>query len=506
MNGMDAVTLFQAALTGGIIMYMVNKLTKRGKKDTIAVWDKPYKKKNTDEEFSFILYAVGTRGDVQPMIALACELKKRAKVTICAAEQFRSLVTSFGLEFESCGLESLAEQEAGWLKAQTESEFLSSVAGTYLPQYVKMGTALYNICQKSKPTCILTGVYGLHIALDVAEKCQIKVRCIKYMPEGISRYHAPFGSGPVLFNHPYWILFLHIIRLVRMVIAARRYGFTKVQNEFRTRVLGIGPITAERLESGGKYLPTAFAYSQSLAVRPRDWAEWHQTFGFLFVPTDPKTRLSANIDTFLASGSAPIAITFGSMNSLSSAGCDVVKRSCDACISLGLRVILISGWTKVDLQELELHKNVLVVNEAPHELLFPKCQLVIHHGGAGTTARVAQAGVPSIVIPILRWLDQQGWGMAVAQFGSGIHIKSPFAEEGEIKQAVEEILLHPVRNLVFKARAKDLARRIESDGNAAEHIANWLMTPLSPVSYDTRYYQAKAIERMVQRSCLYDLN
>ena len=79
------------------------------------------------------------------------------------------------------------------------------------------------------------------------------------------------------------------------------------------------------------------------------------------------------------------------------------------------RAVILSGWS--DFQSLPLSENVLVMDAVPHDWLLPKCKVVIHHGGAGTTAAGLRSGIPNIVVSFAA--DQPFWGARVHAIGAG---------------------------------------------------------------------------------------
>jgi vancomycin aglycone glucosyltransferase len=87
----------------------------------------------------------------------------------------------------------------------------------------------------------------------------------------------------------------------------------------------------------------------------------------------------------------------------------------DTLVALGVRAVLGGGWA--GLGSGALPEDVIVVDDVPHGLLFPRIAAVVHHGGAGTTSAAARAGVPQVVVPHL--LDQFYWGRRVEQLGLG---------------------------------------------------------------------------------------
>ena len=88
--------------------------------------------------------------------------------------------------------------------------------------------------------------------------------------------------------------------------------------------------------------------------------------------------------------------------------------------------------------------NCFCLREAPHEYIFNKCCCVIHHGGAGTAARVLEAGVPSIVVPILIGADQPWWADRIEELGCGVHVRSKIEgtspTEQDITMALNRVL------------------------------------------------------------------
>lgn len=117
----------------------------------------------------------------------------------------------------------------------------------------------------------------------------------------------------------------------------------------------------------------------------------------------------------------------------------------EALVKTENRAVILSGWSNI--QNLDLPKNVLVMESAPHNWLLPRCKVVIHHGGAGTTAAGLRSGIPSIVVSFAA--DQPFWGAQVHAIGAG-------------PQPI------PVRKLTAE---KLIVALIEADGDALRNSA-----------------------------------
>jgi UDP:flavonoid glycosyltransferase YjiC (YdhE family) len=94
---------------------------------------------------------------------------------------------------------------------------------------------------------------------------------------------------------------------------------------------------------------------------------------------------------------------------------EVVRTFVAALDRLGRRGVLAAGWA--DLRSRDLSASVLAIDGAPHGHLFPRLSVVVHHGGAGTTAAALRVGVPQVVVPHIA--DQPYWGRRVHELGAG---------------------------------------------------------------------------------------
>lgn len=180
-------------------------------------------------------------------------------------------------------------------------------------------------------------------------------------------------------------------------------AFRKATNAARVNVCGLPP--RRRTWSGH---PMLYGISPSLLPKPADWPANAHMCGQWVQPVRDWDAPQMLRD-FLAAGEAPIYVGFGSM-----VGFD--RRTLfDAVVAAvaGRRALLYPGWSGT--QGLELPGNFCIIGDTPHDWLFPRTSMVIHHGGSGTSHSAARAGVPSIVLPFAG--DQFFWAEQLRQHG-----------------------------------------------------------------------------------------
>jgi sterol 3beta-glucosyltransferase len=184
--------------------------------------------------------------------------------------------------------------------------------------------------------------------------------------------------------------------------------------------------------------------------------------GYYFFRLDNSYQPPADLLSFLEGGEPPVCVTFGSMVNRDREQIDRIVR--ESLKQTGNRGIILSGWSGV--QE-SSSKDLLYLEATPHDWLLPRCKLVIHHGGAGTTAAGLRAGIPNIVLPFMG--DQPFWGDRVHAIGAGpkpILVKDLSVEK--LSQAIVE-----TEKESFSKRAETISQYIAMEDGTGETV-NWI--------------------------------
>ena len=201
--------------------------------------------------------------------------------------------------------------------------------------------------------------------------------------------------------------------------------------------------------------PLLLACSPTVIPRPNDWSSPHIHIpGYFFLKSSDTYQPPAELESFLSAGKAPVCVTFGSMIHRDVER--IYQSVFEALARTKNRAIILSGWSEV--QNLDFSENVLVMESVPHDWLLPRCKLVIHHGGAGTTAAGLRSGIPNLVVSFAA--DQPFWGARVHAIGAGpqpIPVKKLTAEKlvAALAEADEDALRNSAQAVGRKIRAED---------------------------------------------------
>ena len=158
--------------------------------------------------------------------------------------------------------------------------------------------------------------------------------------------------------------------------------------------------------------PILCAWSPSIRPTSSDWPPRTHVAGYFFFPLEETYSPPDELNSFLKSGQPPVCISFGSMvNKDAERINDIVVK---ALMKTKNRGVILSGWGDIKNRS---SNDLIYLESAPHDWLLPHCKMIIHHGGAGTTAAGLRAGIPSIIVPFMA--DQPFWGNRVHAIGAG---------------------------------------------------------------------------------------
>lgn len=198
--------------------------------------------------------------------------------------------------------------------------------------------------------------------------------------------------------------------------------------------------------------PILCAWSPSVLPASGDWPPHVHITGYYFFPPSHSYQPPAQLDSFLKAGKPPVCITFGSMVNRDAERIDHIVR--ESLRQTDNRGIILSGWSGIGNRS---SRDVLYLEAIPHDWLLPRCKMVVHHGGAGTTSAGLRAGIPNVVVPFTA--DQPFWGKRVQAIGAGpkpILVKNLSVEK--LTRAIAE-----AESKVLRERAKAIGQEIRSD-------------------------------------------
>ncbi|KAF9781038.1 hypothetical protein IL306_014620 [Fusarium sp. DS 682] len=401
-------------------------------------------------KLNVVVQIVGSRGDVQPFVALGKVLEDTYghRVRIATHPTFQSFVEENGLEFFSIGGDP-AELMAFMVKhpglmpgfdAITSGEVSKRRRGI---QEILMGC--WRSCieggnglgpppkphASNAPLDVSLGVPGgpgqepfvadaiianppsfAHV--HIAEKLGIPLHMMFTMPWSPTRaFPHPLANiqstntDDVMTNYMSYTL-------VEMMTWQ---GLGDVINRFREKALDLpslsliwAPGLLARLKISWTY-----CWSPALIPKPGDWGRHIDIAGFYFLNLASSYTPDQDLAAFLRDGPPPVYIGFGSIvvddpNAMTEMIFEAVRLS-------GVRALVSKGWGGLGADDLGKPDGVFMLGNVPHDWLFEHVSCVVHHGGAGTTAAGIKAGKPTIVVPFFG--DQPFWGAMIARANAG---------------------------------------------------------------------------------------
>jgi sterol 3beta-glucosyltransferase len=207
--------------------------------------------------------------------------------------------------------------------------------------------------------------------------------------------------------------------------------------------------------------PLVMAVSPTVLHRPADWTSPHIHMPGWFFLDEPDYAPPPALADFLAAGGPPACISFGSMVHWNAER--IGRAVLEALRCTRQRGILLTGWGGWTPDPLPA--DVFVLDAAPHDWLFPRCSVIVHHGGAGTTAAGLRAGVPNVVVPFAG--DQPFWGKRVAALGAGPRpVPVRVLDAGSLTTA----LTCALTDASIRRRAAEVGEKVRAEDGVGETV------------------------------------
>ncbi|XP_035548720.1 sterol 3-beta-glucosyltransferase UGT80A2-like isoform X1 [Juglans regia] len=405
-----------------------------------------------------VMLIVGTRGDVQPFVAIGKRLQDYGhRVRLATHSNFKDFVLTAGLEFYPLGGDP--KVLAGYMVKN--KGFLPSGPSEIPVQRNQMKEIIYSLLPACKDPDMDCGIpfkadaiianppaYG-HI--HVAEALKVPIHIFFTMPwTPTSEFPHPLSR--VKQQSGYRLSYQIVDSLIWL-------GIRDMINDVRKKKLKLRPVTYLSGSQGSDSdIPHGYIWSPHLVPKPKDWGPKVDVVGFCFLDLASNYEPPEPLVKWLEAGEKPVYIGFGSLPVQEPE--KMTQIIVKALEMTGQRGIINKGWGGLG-NLAEPKDSIYLLDNIPHDWLFLQCKAVVHHGGAGTTAAGLRAACPTTVVPFFG--DQPFWGERVHARGVG---PAPIpVDEFTLPKLVDAIkfMLDPK----VKQHAVELAKAMESEDGVA---------------------------------------
>ena len=372
--------------------------------------------------------AVGSRGDVQPHIALGREATAAGfDVRIATHPVFEPLVASYGLAFAPIPGDPKAALGALRTNAMSPVARVRSMLGVFEPYMRNVAPAAKEACDDAD--IVVFSSLGL-AAYEVARAKGIPAAYTALQPTTPTRRFPTTARSSSRSLGPVGNLITHVGADVTFDMSFRR-----VMGKWRRQELGLPRrVRTVYHEMRANDVLTLCAFSEHVVPRPPDWPDSVHLTGYWPLEAPAHWEPPADVVAFLQAGPAPVYAGFGSVpvGDPAKAAAELVEGARQA----GCRLVIQRGWAELAPPKGD---DVLVVDDLPHDWLFPQMRAAIHHAGAGTTASALLAGIPSV--PVTIYADNFFWARRLKELGAaGSPVKARRLSAARIAASLTEAL------------------------------------------------------------------
>ncbi|TWT42476.1 glycosyltransferase [Botrimarina hoheduenensis] len=394
-----------------------------------------------------LLTALGSYGDVHPMIGLGVALaRRRYRVEVVSNPHFEPLIRGAGLGFLAV---SSAEAYDTLTQRRDLWKPLSGMRVVFQYGVIDLLQELYEVVASAyRPGETVIAAHGLDLASRVAaESLGAPVASIVYAPMALWSDRSP-PRMPFGFTRPAWLA-RQQFRLVERML--RSHPVQRALDSLRERV-GLGPLRQRYFDWYYGVAPPVCLFPEWFAADPGDWPARTTLTGFPLWDGANAPHLPAEVEAFLAAGDPPLAFTPGSANRVAER---FFSAAVGACQRLGRRGVLLTKYPEQ--LPAQLPDTVRWVGFQPLSQVLPRCDAFVHHGGIGSCAQGLAAGIVQLIQPL--GFDQFDNAERLRRLGVGDELKPARFTASRVADKLRRLLDDPQA----ASRAQEIALSIDSE-------------------------------------------
>ncbi|MFZ1289604.1 MAG: glycosyltransferase [Melioribacteraceae bacterium] len=404
------------------------------------------------------IFAVGTRGDVQPCVALAKQLSNNFDVEILTHKEFKELVENNDIKF----CELIGNPANNWDEDHQDLNFKEKLEN-FWRVWLEIGL---KSCQTSD-TIIFTPLFS--IGNHLAEKLKIPYFPIIFEPNiSTGEFPSPYLTNNKIYS-PTLNKFTHNFAYYSFWLNIR-----KIVNKLRREILALpeAPLKGYFGKTSRNNINYLCCFSKHLVAKPKDWNENISFTGYWFLENNENIIFDDDLNEFFEN-KKPIFFDFGSFSHFRLK--KITEIIFDDLRKTGEKLLIDPG--KIDVTKFDDFKNVKIINsKIPHKFILPKVSMIITQSGIGTVHAALRAGVPIIPIPMIP--AQYFWGNKAYNLGLGVKpIKIKNITPGKIYQSVNTIF----ENSLIKQNLNEMSKLINSE-NSLNNACSFIEANLNKIN------------------------
>ena len=405
--------------------------------------------------YHFVLLTIGSRGDVQPYIALGKELIKEGhKVTIATHSEFEQWIKKHGLGFKVVAGNPAELMSLMVTHGSMSVSFLKEASAKFKGWIVELLYTSWEACQSADILIESPSAMG---GIHIAEALGIPYMRAFTMPWTRTRAYPHAFVVPDQKRGGSYNYLTHV-----MFETVFWKGISSQINKWRVEKLDLPRTNLFRMQQ----LKVPFIYNVSPSILPPavDFPDWISVSGYWFLEEgnvkdyEPPQGLVDFLNKANDDHKRIVYIGFGSIVVKDAKA--MTRAIVDAVLESGVRCILNKGWSDKlskndDRPEVELPPDIYDAGSIPHDWLFPRVDAAVHHGGSGTTGASLKAGLPTIIKPFFG--DQFFYAMRIEDIGAGLSIKK--LNSRSLSKAIKTV----TTDLKMIEKAKKMSENIKKD-------------------------------------------